>query len=353
MQSIQILLAILIIAQSTSFILSAKLAKSANVKVKANPVQINTHEPIILALPNVIPKNQIAEMLQTIDTSHRLEGLLHTNTYQEDVFSKDAWKKEDFLLRSIVQPLVDDHLIHFEEDKDGESINSDYKSERALQMFVYAVTNHQDRICEENIILGANIIQRRQAMERWKSEEGQALMLLSLDEKDSSSNESNHSDNEMDEISLGKRYEIPSDVLSQIEQLVPRVLKGSWVVKDATLVQYSEGDTQVPHIDPCDATLLITLKSCEKGGDTCFPMLEQPRRLQNKAGSGILFFSSLAIVGDESRNALSLHHGGKVVLGEKVVVQLMLDWVGYDASGEDAADDDYILKSWLDVVKCL
>jgi hypothetical protein len=50
-------------------------------------------------------------MLQTIETSQHLKELVPTESYQEDVFSKDAWGQEDALFRSIVQPLVDDHLI--------------------------------------------------------------------------------------------------------------------------------------------------------------------------------------------------------------------------------------------------
>lgn len=310
-------------------------------------------------------------MLLTIETSQHLKELVPTESYQEDVFSKDAWGQEDALFRSIVQPLVDDHLIPSEYlctvDLDLENENekdsncnpdADPDPDAALQMFVYAVTKHQDRMKEEDIILGANIIQRRQAVERWKSEEGQAVMQLSLDPIEDGANILDEQEIrvDVDAMSLGKRYKIPSSLLSQLQQLIPLVLKGSWVIRDATLVQYNEGDSQVPHIDPCDATLLICLKSCEKGG----AMLEQPRRLENRAGFGLLFFSSNAIAGDGSRDVLSLHHGGKVMKGEKVVVQLMLDWAGHGQDGGDEfihqerEEDDASHKgSWLDVIACL
>ena len=110
-------------------------------------------------------------------------------------------------------------------------------------------------------------------------------------------------------------------------------------------MQYSEGDLQVPHIDPCDATLLICLKSCDEGGDTCFPLLDQPLRLENKAGSGILFFSSNKVTGDDIRDTSSLHHGGKVIKGEKIVVQLMLDLSDDNTTGCPGKPN-----SWLDFV---
>ena len=211
----------------------------------------------------------------------------------------------------------------------------------ALQAFVYGVTNYSDRLSEQGIILGANIISRREALAKWKSEDGEKIMKLSMDEIDYNE----HDEINWDSISLGKRYELPPDIMSELEQFIPKLLHGSWTTVDATLVKYSAGDSQVPHVDPCDATLLICLKSCDEGGDTCFPLLEEPQRLENKAGSGILFFSSNKVEGDESRDTLSLHHGGKVLEGEKIVVQLMLDW-----NGGVSSDGIPEAGSWQDII---
>lgn len=207
---------------------------------------------------------------------------------------------------------------------------------------MYAVTKCQDKLSEENIILGANVIQRRQAIDRWKSEDGLAIMKLSAD--DDVAQDENV---DWDSISLGERYELPPAARDELERLVPTLLQGSWTTRDATLVKYSSGDSQVPHIDPCDATLLICLKSCDVGGETCFPLLEHPLCLENNAGCGILFFSSNKVTtGDESRDTMSLHHGGKVVEGEKVVVQLMLDWNGVSENAPDCVPPE----SWLDTI---
>mmetsp|Transcript_32072 Transcript_32072/g.47366 ORF Transcript_32072/g.47366 Transcript_32072/m.47366 type:complete len:349 (-) Transcript_32072:277-1323(-) len=301
--------------------------------LKANLIETNNPEPIILCFPEIISTHKITEMLNTIETNK----LVPTKSYQEDVFSKDAWIQEDITFRSITRPLEQDNLIPPE-------YYSASNDDAALKIFVYAVTNHQNKIQEKDIIRGANIIQRRQALERWKSEEGQALMQLSLDERTA---DGHHT------LSLGKRYEMPSSILLELQQLIPRILTGSWTVNDATLVKYSEGDSQVPHIDPCDATLLICLKSCEQGGATCFPILQEPRRFENKTGCGFLFFSSNAIAADKSRNTLSLHHGGKVEKGEKIVVQVMLDFE--DRCEEDNRDHQKRKEraTWFDVVKCL
>jgi hypothetical protein len=116
----------------------------------------------------------------------------------------------------------------------------------------------------------------------------------------------------------------------------------------------NEGDLQVPHIDPCDATLLICLQPSIEGGSTCFPLLNPPLRLENRrGGDGYLFFSSKLLGGGHGqdgvdnddcnrgreRNALSLHHGGRVTKGNKIVIQLMLKYTG----GDD-------LQTWLEVL---
>ena len=318
--------------------------------LQAIRIPTNAPEPIIVTLPNLIPPNQINNLLHNIESARKLGDLKPTNSYQEDVFSRDLQKDENAFFRSMVQPLVDDNLIPSEycEDKD-----KDTDTDKALEMFVYAVTNYQERLNEEDIIHGANIIQRRQAFERWKSEEGRAIMKLSLDTDMDVVTDTDTDDDADDTLCLGKRFQMPTKVLADLKLLIPQILKGYWEVKDATIVQYALGDTQVPHIDPCDATILICLKNCQEGdggdggggGDTCFPMLEIPssRRLENRAGCGILFFSSEyeeeeamdidadsdtdTDVNSRNRNALSLHHGGKVTSGEKIVVQLMLDWV--------------------------
>lgn len=297
-------------------------------------------------------------MLELIDSNESV--LTPTLTYQEDVFSKEVVEKEESTLRHIVQPLLDDGTII-----DNDSMN---KKDGPLRAFVYAVTNHPDRILQEDIIIGANIIQRREAIERWKSDEGLSIMKLSMDYDVMIQNKEEEVDTiDWDAISLGKRYEVPNELLDKIEQnVIPSILKesstrntsSSWTTIDATIVKYNEGDLQVPHIDPCDATLLICLQPSIEGGSTCFPLLNPPLRLENKrGGDGYLFFSSKVLGGGShrqddddngddddcsrgrERNALSLHHGGRVTKGNKIVIQLMLKHIGVDD-----------LQTWLEVL---
>ena len=287
--------------------------------------------PIILSLPDILSSSQVSDMIHTVEISIQSGDIKPTQSYQEDIFSKDKFLTEEDTLQRILQTLLDEQLIpseyimHINDDK-----------ETMLPAFVYAVTNYQDRIPEDDIIAGANIIQRRNAINKWKSEDGSNIMKLSCDNVVVDDNGTI----DWDSIRLGKRYELPPDILTQLEQLIPMFLLGNWKTNDATLVKYNEGELQVPHIDPCQATLLICLQSCDEGGDTCFPLLEDQRK-KNKAGSGILFFSSNKVSGGQ--NTLSLHHGAKVLKGQKIVVQLMLDLVEDDLSNKAS-------ESWLDLI---
>ena len=161
---------------------------------------------------------------------------------------------------------------------------------------------------------------------------------------------------------VGQRYQMLPELLSRLqENIVPRILKEGmcielgkngiedeckgndcgWSLRDATIVKYQEGNGQPPHLDPCDATILLCLResgdatvsesssACgddgsytapagsdprrggeggNGGGDTCFPMLDIS--IENKAGDGLLFFSSNTIWWGPGQNVMSLHHGG-------------------------------------------
>ena len=82
------------------------------------------------------------------------------------------------------------------------------------------------------------------------------------------------------------------------------------------------------------------------------------KTFNKRGGDGYLFFSSKVLGGGShrqddddngdddddcsrgrERNALSLHHGGRVTKGNKIVIQLMLKHIGVDD-----------LQTWLEVL---
>lgn len=301
-------------------------------------------EPAILALPSLLTKDKAKEIHAEIELAISEGTAEPTESYQEDVFSKTKREDEDDVLRSILRPLVEDASLP------SSCISALQRGDDGapLEAFVHAFTDHKDRFTEEDVIVAANIIQRRKAADRWKSEDGVAIMSLSLDSDIVSGQVVDGEtviDVDWDAVSLGKRYEVPQNILEQLDVLVPRLLRGKWRTKDATIVKYVEGDLQVPHVDPCDATILLCLRSGDEGGDTCFPLLDPPLRLLNAEGDGLLFFSSEMGKGIENRarNTSSLHHGGRVVRGKKIVVQLMLEFLH--------SDESELYESWLDVVR--
>lgn len=252
---------------------------------------ISTEDPVILSISNLIPRHSAVEIANKL----REVKCEATTSYQEDIFAQDASKREDEHFMAVVKPFLD-------------QIPPEYLTSN-LESFVYVVTKFQDRLNEEDIIKGANFIQRRKALERWETEEGQILLKLAADGNEFESN-------------IGKRWQVPMDVLEEFKILIPRLLMGDWIIHDATIVTYQEGQSQVPHLDPCDATILVCLKESDVGGETCFPLIGQ--KVKNQCGNGILFFSSAANNGDD-QSIMSLHHGGKVIHGEKMVLQIMLN----------------------------
>eukprot|EP00565_Helicotheca_tamesis_P002906 CAMPEP_0185736424 /NCGR_PEP_ID=MMETSP1171-20130828/27851_1 /TAXON_ID=374046 /ORGANISM="Helicotheca tamensis, Strain CCMP826" /LENGTH=340 /DNA_ID=CAMNT_0028407045 /DNA_START=190 /DNA_END=1213 /DNA_ORIENTATION=- len=318
----------------------------------SNNVKLLHKNPLILTIDNILSPTKVTEIRNFIQSSK--SNLSPTHDYQEDVFSASATQKEDIHFTQVINQLE-------------KSIPGEFATD-PLSSFVWIVTNHPNLVDEDDIIKLANAIQRREALKKWKTEVGEALLGLSSDE--------------MKFEKAGQRFIMPSELRSEFEALIPLFLQGSsnsvkkaqkdtaglsWKVKDATLVVYGEEESQVPHVDPCDATLLLYLSDAESddcvGGDTCFPLSDM--RVPPKRGRGLLFFSSLlncdeasttldedSPTGDSGeekqqtqreRDILSIHHGGRVEKGEKIVAQIMLD----------ACFEGETRDSWLDTLLCL
>jgi len=300
------------------FFFNLTFCKVAFSLVTSNVRLVRHEPPMIVTVDNLLSEDELLLANNLLAN----EAITETSDYQEDVFSNGAEAGEN------------DHF-NFVVAKTGLSVPVEYQ-DSPLKSFVWAVTNCPELMEEQDIIKGANAIQRRQAIERWKTKEGQLLMELSADEESFKK--------------AGQRLVMPPKLRLDLENLVlPRVLdslQANWDVCDATIVRYSQGESQVPHIDPCDATLLLYLNSDDCiGGDTCFPLVDC--KLSPQDGGGVLFFSSESprhLNGEISREreCLSLHHGGQVQRGEKVVAQFMLN-----------VQLKKPVETWLDLVSCL
>ena len=287
--------------------------------------------PTILTIDNLLSEDDIKTAMKCVET----DGVSTTTTsdYQEDIFRDGAEEEEDkhfadAVGRALSNGMGTEQNIPVEHD------------DSPLEQFLWVVTNHPTEMEQEDIVAGANFIQRRQARQRWESEGGRQLLELSMDEKPFTK--------------AGKRYEMPNQVKDMLlEKILRRIMLNPqhWSVHDATIVKYDEGESQVPHVDPCDCTILVYLddgttrtnlkEECASvglnGGDTCFPVIGFRGTVE--VGRVLLFFSSTPPPSDE-RDVTSIHHGGLVQSGRKVVGQIMLSYGG----GSSCA-------SWLELLK--
>lgn len=298
---------------------------------------LRSDKPLILSLEReddvCLNANQVSWARNLILEESTIEikkNLMPTVDYQENIFDSGAEEMENEHFRNVV-------------NKSGLNVPSEYSNE-PLQSFLWVVTNanlYGVSVEEQDIIKGANSILRRKAIEKWKSEQGKKILSLSSDHSTFSA--------------AATRYQMPKELKKfMLQSIVPNIFLSSftsWTVHDATVVVYHEGESQVPHIDPCDATVLLYLSDngnemndC-KGGDTCFPLIDL--KVPTHRGSVLLFFSSGFISSrdecddcteisipqkrvklnrvEKESDELSLHHGGQVYEGTKILAQLMLN----------------------------
>ena len=288
--------------------------------------------PTILTIDNLLSEDDIKTAMKCIETEC-VGTAMTTSDYQEDIFRDGAEEEEDKHFADAVERALSDG-VGTQQNIPPEHANS------PLEQFLWVVTNHPNAMVQEDIVTGANFIQRRQARQKWESEGGRQLLELSMDEKPFAK--------------AGRRYEMPNQVKEMLlEKILRRIMMDPrhWSVHDATIVKYDEGESQVPHVDPCDCTILIYLDDGAtnleeeyssvglNGGDTCFPVTSIGcRRVPVEVGRALLFFSSTPPPSSE-RDVTSIHHGGLVQSGSKVVAQIMLSYRG-----------DISISCWLEIL---
>eukprot|EP00439_Symbiodinium_sp_Y106_P079055 s1202_g17.t2 len=145
------------------------------------------------------------------------------------------------------------------------------------------------------------------------------------------------------------RWRVPEAMLAELSPLVLDVLGApveglpfaesrpfqdsdnlpKWILRDTTVVRYQQDESQVPHIDTSDVTMLVYLSS--SGGNTCFPNLQ--RSIMPRAGRVLVFCSTTpgaSRFGGFAGSAYgvpkddTMHFGGLCPSrGEKLIVQLL------------------------------
>ena len=256
--------------------------------------------PLVITVDDLLPPATVCALRRTLTEE---ADLAPTGDYQEDVFAAGAEEIEDARLRAIVQRA---------------GVEATVPDASALEAFLSAYTSTPSRFASDDVLAAAAVIKRREAKAAWDSEAGRRLLSL----------------NPGFETAAHRRAMPDATRRALAHTVVPRVLsdRARWTVQDATVVRYAAGESQVPHVDPSDATLLVYLSDegadCG-GGGTLFPL--EGIRVAPRRGRGVLFFSrdppppgGIAEDAELATDPRALHFGERVDHGEKLVAQLML-----------------------------
>ena len=187
-----------------------------------------SRSPLVITVDDLLPPATVRALRRTLTAAEA--DLAPTGDYQEDVFAADAEAIEDARLRAIVQRA---------------GVEAPVPDASALEAFLGAYTTDPSRFASDDVLAAAAMIKRREAKAAWDSEAGRRLLAL----------------NPGFETAARRRAMPDAERGALARTVVPRVLsdRARWTVEDATVVRYAAGESQVPHVDPSDATLLLYL----------------------------------------------------------------------------------------------
>ena len=197
-----------------------------------------SRSPLVITADDLLPPATVCDLRRTLTEE---ADLAPTGDYQEDVFAADAEEIEDARLRAIVQRA---------------GVEATVPDASALEAFLGAYTTDPSRFASDDVLAAAAMIKRREAKAAWDSEAGRRLLAL----------------NPGFETAARRRAMPDAERGALARTVVPRVLsdRARWTVEDATVVRYAAGESQVLHVDPSDATLLLYLSDegidCGGGG---------------------------------------------------------------------------------------
>jgi len=292
-------------------------------------IDVVSGDPPIFVLDGLCDQRRTARLKQIL-AEHNLDDLVKTSAYVDDIFEEAHAMQEDDVFRSCVSQ--SDVQVPFEYQDDP------------LRSFLWVAGTNLKKLPKDydQARLG---VARRALQTQWNPDD----IARSGFKKAAS------------------RWRVPEAMLRCLAPLVVQILGTSvegvvgseelcttassdlsWVLRDSTVVRYKEGESQVPHMDTCDLTMLVYLS--DFGGPTCFPNLN--RAIPPAAGRVLLFFSTImeptrfggfADAAYGQPNQATMHYGGHPdpnALGEKLVVQLLISAVNKGSA-----------VSWRDTLK--
>lgn len=293
-------------------------------------VDIVSANPLILVIDGLCSTERTAELRRILEQQN-INDLTQTDAYVDDMFEEGRTIDENANFLGCVA-------------HSGVRVPPAYQSD-PLRSFLWVAATHWHTLPKDAFLRARLAIARRAWQTQWNPED-----IVKSGFKKAATRW------KVPEAMLRCLAPIVVDVLGTRVQGIPGTAdlctfpqsNMSWVLRDSTVVRYRGGESQVPHMDTCDMTILVYLESF--GGETCFPNINQ--RIQPSAGRVLLFFSTIpeatrfggfADSAYGRPNEATIHYGGLSdpdELGEKLVVQLLLSAVDMGST-----------TSWRDVLQ--
>jgi len=283
----------------------------------SNPtVTVLSEDPLILVVDDALPPERVSDLKRSFEELERANAGTKTNTYVDDIFDSDNRAADDAHFARCV-------------GASAEQVPDDYAHD-PLRAFLWLAATNRDALPPADVAAALFMVQKRAFQAKWESEpRGRELLADSGFQR------------------AATRWRMPEHMIRLIAPLVVNVFgcgakrvpgneeislpdgsDVSWELHDATVVEYRHGQSQVPHMDTADVTLLTYLS--DHGGCTCFPNLR--KKVRPRAGRLLLFFSTRpetrSVLGTDDLPVWDTLHYWELPegeqRGEKLVVQVLL-----------------------------
>lgn len=276
-------------------------------------------DPLILAIDGLVSEALVVELRRLLEES--AGALRKTGAYVDDMFDVGRGVVEDAnFLDSVART--------------GLHIPDAYRADPLRSFLWVAGGEKSDLLADDEVARAADALARRAWMTQWDP------MDIAKSGFKRAANRWNVPDSVLQIIApvvvhllgTGVRGVTGSEALADaLEVGGMRRSKIPWELRDCTVVRYEAGESQVPHMDTCDLTMLVYLSG--QGGSTSFPHLQI--KVPPALGRILLFSSTVpgeSHFGGFAGSAYgapddrTLHYGGLPSPGEdgeKMVVQLL------------------------------
>jgi len=281
-------------------------------------VTVLSENPLVVQIDDALMPEEVGRLRQCFRELQDSRSAEQTRTYVDDIFDADNRAADVAHLSGCVR-------------RSGVAIPSVYEND-PVRAFLWLVATQESAVEISDIVPALFMVQKLAFQAKWESEERGRVILAKSRFR-----------------SAAKRWKMPAPLLELLIPLLESVFghgarnvqQGEtstqnayqdddvvWQLGDATIVCYGDGQSQVPHMDTADVTVLTYLSS--HGGNTCFPNLRC--KVAPRAGRVLIFFSTTpetrTLLGNAELPVWDTLHYGELATdnqeGEKLVAQVLM-----------------------------